>query len=164
MKFNKKSTVTSCLVLCLSAALMVGCKPIFEKKPLPPKDDAAAAAPAPAVAPDAAPAPAEPAEIEDVPEHQGVNRQHGHGRQHRPAHAQHRAAITAQHFTPRKLPNQIAMPQRQCKVFQKSRSKCKHVHGACVQSADFSANCFSLPASTFKSSPSRAKAPCDCST
>jgi hypothetical protein len=66
MKFNKKSTVTSCLVLCLSAALMVGCKPIFEKKPLPPKDDAAAAAPAPAAAPDAAPAPAEPAEIEDV--------------------------------------------------------------------------------------------------
>lgn len=66
MKFNKKSTVTSCLVLCLSAALMVGCKPIFEKKPLPPKDDAAAAAPAPAAAPDAAPAPAEPAKIEDV--------------------------------------------------------------------------------------------------
>jgi murein L,D-transpeptidase YcbB/YkuD len=66
MKFNKKSTVTSCLVLCLSAALMVGCKPIFEKKPLPPKDDAAAAAPAPAAAPVAAPAPAEPAKIEDV--------------------------------------------------------------------------------------------------
>ncbi len=66
MKFNKKSTVTSCLVLCLSAALMVGCKPIFEKKPMPPKDDAAAAASAPAAAPDAAPAPAEPAEIEDV--------------------------------------------------------------------------------------------------
>lgn len=68
MKFNKKSTVTSCLVLCLSAALMVGCKPIFEKKPMPPKDDAAASAPAPATAPEPAAAlePAEPTKIEDV--------------------------------------------------------------------------------------------------
>lgn len=65
MKFNKTSTVASCLVLFLSAALMTGCKPIFEKKPLPPKDGVAApAASAPAAAP--APASAEPAEIEDV--------------------------------------------------------------------------------------------------
>lgn len=81
MKFNKKSTALSCLALFLSAALMVGCKPIYEKKPLPPNDDKAAAAPAPAPAPAAAPAPApapapvaapapapapEPAVIEDV--------------------------------------------------------------------------------------------------
>lgn len=68
MKFNKKSTTISCLVLFLSAALMVGCKPIYEKKPIPPSEDKATAAPAapePAPAPVAAPAPAEDV-IEDV--------------------------------------------------------------------------------------------------
>lgn len=53
MKF--KRTVMSCLVLFLSATLLAGCKPIFEKKPIPPSEDKAGAA-----APAAAPAPAAP--------------------------------------------------------------------------------------------------------
>jgi hypothetical protein len=71
MNFIKTSTLTSCLVLFLSVALLIGCKPIFEKKPIPSKDDQAAAAPAPASAPEPEPEPAalattEPAGIEDV--------------------------------------------------------------------------------------------------
>jgi len=66
MKFNKKSTVTSCLVLFLSTTLLIGCKPIFDKKPLPPSEDKAAAAPAAEPAPAAAPEPDESANIEDV--------------------------------------------------------------------------------------------------
>ena len=58
MKF--KHIVTSCLVLFLSATLLAGCKPIFEKKPLPPAEGKADAAPAAAPAA-AAPAPAAPA-------------------------------------------------------------------------------------------------------
>jgi hypothetical protein len=76
MNFIKTSTLTSCLVLFLSVALLIGCKPIFEKKPIPSKDEQAAAATAPAPEPaPAAPAPeSEPAapvitesvEIEDI--------------------------------------------------------------------------------------------------
>ncbi|SNX60051.1 Putative peptidoglycan binding domain-containing protein [Nitrosomonas ureae] len=73
MNFIKTSTLTSCLVLFLSVALLIGCKPIFEKKPIPSKDDQAAAAPAPASAPEPEPEPepaalatTEPAGIEDV--------------------------------------------------------------------------------------------------
>ncbi|PSJ18575.1 peptidoglycan-binding domain-containing protein [Nitrosomonas supralitoralis] len=70
MNFFKTSTLTSCLVLFLSAVLLIGCKPIFEKKPLSAKGDQEAAAAAPAepapAAPAPAPAPIEPAKIEDV--------------------------------------------------------------------------------------------------
>ncbi|ALQ50183.1 peptidoglycan-binding domain-containing protein [Nitrosomonas ureae] len=73
MNFIKTSTLTSCLVLFLSVALLIGCKPIFEKKPIPSKDDQAAAATAPssALEPEPEPEPAalatpEPTEIEDV--------------------------------------------------------------------------------------------------
>lgn len=67
MKSNRISTLKACAVLLLSAGLLFGCKPIFEKKPIP-KDGAAAAAPAapepaaPAAPPPppAPPAPAEP--------------------------------------------------------------------------------------------------------
>lgn len=70
MKSNRISTLKACAVLLLSAGLLFGCKPIFEKKPIP-KDGAAAAAPAapepaapaappPPPAPPAPPAPAEP--------------------------------------------------------------------------------------------------------
>ncbi len=71
MNFIKTSTLTSCLVLFLSAVLLIGCKPIFEKKPIPSKDDQAAAATTPALSPKSEPDPAtlattQPAEIEDV--------------------------------------------------------------------------------------------------
>lgn len=78
MNFIKTSTLTSCLVLFLSAMLLIGCKPIYEKKPIPAKEDKAAAeAPAPAPAPESEPepepepesaalVPTEPAMIEDV--------------------------------------------------------------------------------------------------
>ena len=67
MESNRISTLKACAVLLLSAGLLFGCKPIFEKKPIP-KDGAAAAAPAapepaaPAAPPPppAPPAPAEP--------------------------------------------------------------------------------------------------------
>lgn len=59
MESNRISTLKACAVLLLSTGLLFGCKPIYEKKPIP-KDGAAAEAPAaPAPAP-AAPAPAEP--------------------------------------------------------------------------------------------------------
>ena len=66
MESNRISTLKACAVLLLSAGLLFGCKPIFEKKPIP-KDGAAAAAPAAPAAPEPAapapaPAPAEPAE------------------------------------------------------------------------------------------------------
>lgn len=81
MKSSKFSKLVAYSVLLLSVGVLFGCKPIFEKKPLPPKDGAAApaaaapapaappaaAAPAPAEPPAAAPAPAEPAtKIEEV--------------------------------------------------------------------------------------------------
>ena len=71
MNFIKTSTLTSCLVLFLSVALLIGCKPIFEKKPIPSKDEqaAAATAPEPAPAPEsepAAPVITESVEIEDI--------------------------------------------------------------------------------------------------
>lgn len=69
MNFIKTSTLTSCLVLFLSVALLIGCKPIFEKKPIPSKDDQAAAATAPSSALEPEPAALatpEPTEIEDV--------------------------------------------------------------------------------------------------
>ncbi len=58
MKSNRISTLKACAVLLLSTGLLFGCKPIYEKKPIP-KDGAAAEAPA-APAPAPAPAPAEP--------------------------------------------------------------------------------------------------------
>ncbi len=64
MKFSKISKLVAYTILLLSVGLLIGCKPIFEKKPLPKenKDAAAApAAPAPAAAPASAPAPAAPA-------------------------------------------------------------------------------------------------------
>ncbi len=70
MNFIKTSTLTSCLVLFLSAMLLIGCKPIYEKKPIPAKEDKAAAeAPAPESESEyesAALVPTEPAMIEDV--------------------------------------------------------------------------------------------------
>lgn len=69
MESNRISTLKACAVLLLSTGLLFGCKPIYEKKPIP-KDGAAAeapAAPAPAPAPEPEPEPApapapEPAE------------------------------------------------------------------------------------------------------
>ncbi len=66
MKSNRISTLKACAVLLLSAGLLFGCKPIFEKKPIP-KDGAAAAAsaapePAAPAAPPPPPAPPAPAE------------------------------------------------------------------------------------------------------
>lgn len=60
MESSRISILNACAVLLLSVGLLFGCKPIFEKKPLPPKDGTAApaAAPAPAAPPAAAPAPA----------------------------------------------------------------------------------------------------------
>jgi hypothetical protein len=70
MKSSRISKLKVCAVLLLSAGLLFGCKPIFEKKPLPPKEDSkeVAAAPAPAAPPAAAAlAPVEPAtNIEEV--------------------------------------------------------------------------------------------------
>ncbi|AEJ00395.1 Peptidoglycan-binding domain 1 protein [Nitrosomonas sp. Is79A3] len=60
MKSSRISTLNACAVLLLSVGLLFGCKPIFEKKPLPPKDGAAAPAAAPAPTPAPAPAPAAP--------------------------------------------------------------------------------------------------------
>ncbi|WP_394809343.1 peptidoglycan-binding protein [Nitrosomonas sp.] len=61
MKSSRISTLKACAVLLLTAGLLFGCKPIFEKKPIP-KDGTAAPAAAPASAPAPAPAapPAEP--------------------------------------------------------------------------------------------------------
>ena len=69
MKSSEISTLKACAVLLLSAGLLFGCKPIFEKKPLPPKEESkeVAAAPTPSAPPAAAPAPVEPAtNIEEV--------------------------------------------------------------------------------------------------
>lgn len=60
MKSSRIRTLKACAVLLLSAGLLFGCKPIFEKKPLPPKEGAAAPAAATAAPPAAAPAPAAP--------------------------------------------------------------------------------------------------------
>ena len=59
MKPSKISTLKACAVLLLSAGVLFGCKPIFEKKPLPPKEEGSkevAAAPAPAPVEPAVPA------------------------------------------------------------------------------------------------------------
>lgn len=79
MRISKTNKLTTYTMLFLSVGLLFGCKPIFEKKPLPPKDDQAAAAPAaaapapatPAPAPAAAPA-AESTPIEDVQSLQSI--------------------------------------------------------------------------------------------
>ena len=60
MESSRVSTLKACAVLLLSAGLLFGCKPIFEKKPIP--KDGGAAAPAAAAPAPAAPA-AAPAEI-----------------------------------------------------------------------------------------------------
>lgn len=66
MRMSKTNKFTTYTMLFLAVGLLFGCKPIFEKKPLPPKDDQAAAAPAtPEPAPEPAPA-AESTPIEDV--------------------------------------------------------------------------------------------------
>lgn len=80
MKSSKISKLVAYTILLLSLGLLFGCKPIFEKKPIPKdnKDAAAAAAPAAAPAPAApaaapAPAPAEPAaKIEEVQSIQSI--------------------------------------------------------------------------------------------
>ena len=86
MKFSKISKVVAYTILLLSVGLLIGCKPIFEKKPLPKENKDAAApaaapaapAPAPAAAPIPAPAapaatPAEPAaKVEDVQSIQSI--------------------------------------------------------------------------------------------
>lgn len=65
MKSSKISTLTGYAVLLLSVALLFGCKPIFEKKPIPDKESKEAAAPTAPSAP--VPAPAEPAtKIEEI--------------------------------------------------------------------------------------------------
>ncbi|WP_292994723.1 peptidoglycan-binding domain-containing protein [Nitrosomonas sp.] len=61
MKSSRIRTLKACAVLLLSVGLLFGCKPIFEKKPLPPKDGAAAPAAAPAAPAAATPAPVAPA-------------------------------------------------------------------------------------------------------
>ncbi len=74
MKSSKTSTLVTCAVLLLATGLLFGCKPIMDKKPLPPKEEskevAPAAAPTPAPAPAPAPAPSAAAEpvtkIEEV--------------------------------------------------------------------------------------------------
>ena len=86
MKFSKISKLVAYTILLLSVGLLLGCKPIFEKKPLPKENKDAAAAPAaapaepaPAAAP-AAPAPAAPAatsaepaaKVEDVQSIQSI--------------------------------------------------------------------------------------------
>lgn len=58
MIFSKTNKFTTYTMLFLATGLLFGCKPIFEKKPLPPKDDQAAAAPAAATPATPAPAPA----------------------------------------------------------------------------------------------------------
>jgi len=80
MKSSKISKLVAYTILLLSLGLLFGCKPIFEKKPIPkdnkdaaaaPAAPAAAPAPAPAAAP--APAPAEPAaKIEEVQSIQSI--------------------------------------------------------------------------------------------
>jgi len=86
MKFSKISKLVAYTILLLSVGLLIGCKPIFEKKPLPKENKDAAApaaapaepAPAPAAAPAPAPAapaatPAEPAaKVEDVQSIQSI--------------------------------------------------------------------------------------------
>jgi len=69
MKSIGISTLKACAVLLLSAGLLFGCKPIFEKKPLPPKEESKEVAAAPALVepPAAASAPVEPAtNIEEI--------------------------------------------------------------------------------------------------
>ncbi|WMJ08438.1 peptidoglycan-binding protein [Nitrosomonas sp. sh817] len=66
MRISKTNKFTTYTMLFLAVGLLFGCKPIFEKKPLPPKDDQAATAPAtPAAEPAPTPA-AESTPIEDV--------------------------------------------------------------------------------------------------
>lgn len=70
MKLSRTNKLTTYTILFLAVGLLFGCKPIFEKKPLPPKDDQAAATAAPATSepatePAAATAP-ESAPLEDV--------------------------------------------------------------------------------------------------
>ncbi|QOJ22517.1 MAG: peptidoglycan-binding protein [Gammaproteobacteria bacterium] len=69
MKFSKISKLVAYTILLLSVGLLIGCKPIFEKKPLPKenKDAAAAPAAAPAAPAPAAPAPAAPASAAPAP-------------------------------------------------------------------------------------------------
>ena len=66
MKIRRINKVTSLAVVLLAAGLLISCKPIFEKKPIPKEGDKAAAA-APA-APAAAPAPAPAAAPAATPE------------------------------------------------------------------------------------------------
>lgn len=68
MKFSKISKLVAYTILLLSVGLLLGCKPIFEKKPLPKENKDAAAAPAAAPAePAPAAAPAAPASAPAAP-------------------------------------------------------------------------------------------------
>lgn len=66
MRISKTNKFTTYTMLFLAVGLLFGCKPIFEKKPLPPKDDQAATAPATSAAEPAPTPAAESTPIEDV--------------------------------------------------------------------------------------------------
>lgn len=65
MKSCKISTLVAYTILLLSVALLFGCKPIFEKKPLPGESESKEAAPAAPTAP--APEPTAPAPSTSTP-------------------------------------------------------------------------------------------------
>lgn len=71
MKEIKSRSLAICTVLLLSGALLVGCKPIFEKKPVEGKEGSKEAAPA--AAPEPAPAPAAPASAPKAEELQSLD-------------------------------------------------------------------------------------------
>lgn len=66
MKEIKSRSLAICTVLLLSGALLVGCKPIFEKKPVEGKEGSKEAAPATAPEPAPAPAPAPTPKAEEL--------------------------------------------------------------------------------------------------
>ncbi len=76
MIISKTNKFTTYTMLFLAAGLLFGCKPIFEKKPIPGKEDQAASTPAtaaPESAPEPAPAPAaEATPIADVQSLQSI--------------------------------------------------------------------------------------------
>lgn len=62
MKSSKISTLVTYTILLLSVALLFGCKPIFEKKPIPDKESESKEAAPPVPAPAPAPSTTTPAE------------------------------------------------------------------------------------------------------
>lgn len=71
MKEIKNRSLAICAVLLLLSGVLVGCKPIFEKKPVEGKEGSKEAAPAAAPAP--APAPAAPAPAPKAEELQSID-------------------------------------------------------------------------------------------